>query len=133
MKESESVTHWIVLDGSVESTVMEVLASLVSGEGLLLTNGDKLHLPSKNSLFCTCCIYTCCLCLSVLLHTASCQLLVETTTLNQMAPSLIAHSALLHFSEGVLTLDAVVDTWLDRAPTQHNLSAMRCISSLSVT
>ena len=50
MKESELVIHWIVLDGPVESTIMEVLASLVSGEGLFLTNGDKLHLPGKNSL-----------------------------------------------------------------------------------
>ncbi len=54
-------------------------------------------------------------------------MLVETNSLAELSPSLIAHSPLLYFSGGVLTFDAVVDTWLDKAPTQHNLSAMRYV------
>ncbi len=41
------MVHWIVLNGPLESMLTEMLASLVSGEGLFLSNGDKLNLPGK--------------------------------------------------------------------------------------
>ena len=59
------------------------------------------------------------------MYVGSCQILVETSVLSEMTPSLLSHSALLHFNSGVVPFDAVVDTWLDRAPTQHNLSPLR--------
>lgn len=56
----------------------------------------------------------------------SCWLIVETTMLTHLTPSLLSHSnSLIHFSRDILSYEAIVDTWLDRAPTQHNLSAMR--------
>ena len=46
--------------------------------------------------------------------------------LTHLTPSLLSHlSSLIHFSRDILSYEAIVDTWLDRAPTQHNLSAMR--------
>ncbi len=131
------MVHWIVLNGPVDSMLTEMLASLVSGEGLFLSNGDKLNLPGKiitqmchrqsyNSMYKKCLEVT--TCSAYYTSSGSCQVLVETNSLAELSPSFIAHSPLLYFSGGVLTFDAVVDTWLDRAPTQHNLSAMRYIA-----
>ena len=55
----------------------------------------------------------------------SCWLILESPKLTHFTPSLLSHSSLVHFSRDILSYEAVVDTWLDRAPTQHNLSAMR--------
>ena len=65
---------------------------------------------------------------------ASCKLLVETSSISHLTPSLISHCALVHCDSSVLTFDTIVDTWLDKAPVQHNLSAMRsvCLSSQTV-
>jgi len=63
----------------------------------------------------------------------SCKLLVETDSLPHFSPSLLSHCALVHCDSSVMTSDAIVDTWLDRAPVQHNLSAMRsaiCLPAL---
>ena len=65
---------------------------------------------------------------------ASCKLLVETSSISHLTPSLISHCALVHCDSSVMTFDTIVDTWLDKAPVQHNLSAMRsvCLSSQTV-
>lgn len=47
MVKSECVLHWIVLDGPLDSVLMEVLVSLISGQGLFLSNGDTLNLPGE--------------------------------------------------------------------------------------
>ncbi len=39
--------HWIVLDGPLDSMFIEVLVSLISGQGFFLANGDTLHLPGE--------------------------------------------------------------------------------------
>ncbi len=46
--DSKCVLHWIVLDGPLDSVLMEVLVSLISGQGLFLSNGDILHLPGED-------------------------------------------------------------------------------------
>lgn len=65
---------------------------------------------------------------------ASCKLLVETSSISHLTPSLLSHCALVHCDSSVLTFDTIIDTWLDKAPVQHNLSAMRsvCLSSQTV-
>lgn len=78
-------------------------------------------------------IFTCSL-LFFLSSPASCKLLVETSSISHLTPSLISHCALVHCDSSVMTFDTIVDTWLDKAPVQHNLSAMRsvCLSSQTV-
>lgn len=63
----------------------------------------------------------------------SCKLLVETSSISHLTPSLISHCALVHCESSVMTFDVIVDTWLDKAPMQHNLSAMRSVCLFSQT
>ena len=63
----------------------------------------------------------------------SCKLLVETSSISHLTPSLISHCALVHCESSVMTFDTIVDTWLDKAPMQHNLSAMRSVCLFSQT
>lgn len=125
--ELEHVNHWLVLDGPLEASTVRVLEMLVRGEGITLPNGDTLLLPRMCSvymLYAGTCLQLCDA--YALLHVVgSCWLLLETPRLTHITPSLLSHSTLLHFSRGILSYEAIVDTWLDRAPTQHNLSAMR--------
>ena len=53
--EVEQVNHWLVLDGPLESGVVEALEMLVKGEGLTLPNRDTLLLPRM----CTTCTVLC--------------------------------------------------------------------------
>lgn len=95
------VQHWLVLDGPIEPFMNEPLHHLITGEGVTLKNGEKLLFPR------------------------SCQLIIESPSLDHMMPSLVSSSSLVHCSKGILTSSVLVNTWLDRAPTQHNLSAIR--------
>ena len=63
----------------------------------------------------------------------SCKLLVETSSISYLTPSLISHCALVHCESSVMMFDTIVDTWLDKAPMQHNLSAMRSVCLFSQT
>ena len=94
------MVNWIVLDG-LTPYLIDPLLELISGDGLTLKNGEKLLLPK------------------------SCQLIVESTALDFATPSLLSTVSLIHFSGNTITYNTVIDTWLDRAPTQHNLSAIR--------
>lgn len=95
------VQHWLVLDGPVGPLMSELLHHLITDKGVTLKNGDKLYLPK------------------------SCQLIVESPSLDHVIPSLLSSSSLVHCSRDTLSFNAVINTWLDKAPTQHNLSAIR--------
>lgn len=101
------VKHWLVLDGAVGPLLSELLYHLISDKGVTLKNGDKLYLPK------------------------SCQLIVESPSLDHVTPSLLSSSSLVHCSRDTLSFNAVINTWLDKAPTQHNLSAIGYLNRLS--
>lgn len=93
--------HWLVLDGPTNPLLSRLLRYLVSGEGATLRNGERLLLPK------------------------SCQVIVECSLLDHISPSLLSSfSRLVHCSRETLSFNTVVNTWLDRAPTTHNLSAI---------
>ena len=98
---SAHVRHWLVLDGPVSPLLSQLLHHLVTDEGVTLKNGDKLRLPE------------------------SCQVIVESSLLDHVTPSLLRSCALVHCSRDTLSFNTLVNTWLDRAPTQHNISAIR--------
>ena len=64
---------------------------------------------------------------SIVCPIGSCWLLLETPKLTHATPSLLSNSIMIHFSRDILTYESIVDSWLDGAPTQHNLSAMRYV------
>ena len=97
----DPVAHWLVLDGPPPPYLVDSLAALLGGGGLPLANGEMIALPP------------------------SCHLLLETPTLTNLTPSLLSQASLLHYNVEVLSFEAMVDTWLDRAPIQHNLSTAR--------
>jgi len=94
-----TITHWLVLDGPLDPVLADSLSSLVD-EGLTLKNGETITLPR------------------------SCKLIVETQSLDHATPSLL-HTSMLHFSRETISFKALVNTWLDKAPTRHNLSSTR--------
>ena len=93
----ERVTHWLVLDGPLDPILSQALSHLVE-EGLTLKNGETIALPR------------------------TCKLIVETQTLDHATPSLLCTS-ILYCSRETVSYKALVNTWLDKAPTQHNLSS----------
>ena len=92
--------HWVVLDGLAPLLTQPLLQLIADGE-LTLKNGSKLLLPK------------------------SCRLIVELPSLDYTSPALLSFASLVHCSGDTLSYNAVINTWLDRAPTQHNLSAIR--------
>lgn len=56
---------------------------------------------------------------------SSCRLLLKPGPLPSLSPGLLGSCGLLHWSFDTLTHEMLVDSWLDRAPTQHDLSALR--------
>lgn len=91
-----------MLDG-LTPLVAETLHRLLADDGITLKNGETLSLPK------------------------SCQLIVECPTLSCASPSLLSFSSILHYGGDTLSYSALVDTWLERAPTQHNLSLIRLV------
>lgn len=55
----------------------------------------------------------------------TCRLLLKPGSLPSLSPALVGSCALLHWSCDTLTPEMLVDSWLDRAPTQHDLTGMR--------
>ena len=96
--QSGRVVHWLVLDGPVDSGLSEALVLLTAVEGMTLGNGEKLNLPP------------------------SCKIIVEALTLNNATPS-AEWSSMIHCNKETLSSSALVDSWLERACVQHNLSA----------
>lgn len=89
-----------MLDG-LTPLVAGILHRLLTDDGITLKNGETLLLPK------------------------SCQLIVECPTLDCATPPLLSSSSLLHYGGDTLSYSALVNTWLERAPTQHNLSLIR--------
>ena len=58
---------------------------------------------------------------------SSCRLLLKPGALPSLSPGLLGSCGLLHWSCDTLTHEMLLDSWLDRAPTQHDLSAMRYV------
>ena len=54
----------------------------------------------------------------------SCRLLLETDNIGQLPPSVVVHCAIIHIDESVIPWRAVVDTWLEQAPTRHSLGSL---------
>lgn len=97
--------HWVVLDGLTPQLTHPLLQLIADGE-LTLKNGSKLLLPK------------------------SCRLIVELPSLDCTSPALLSFASLVHCSGDMLSYNAVINTWLDRAPMQHNLSAIRWVLQL---
>ena len=142
-----NIKHWLVLDGPLDNTYRDIFTSLLSGQGVYhLPNGSSLRLPGEamytptlielrrkgggggwgclasiSSL-----LYMCCLSLFYLFFAACCQLLFETDSVDALCPSLLHHTAILYYKGGgVVSYEALINTWLERAPTHHNLTSMR--------
>lgn len=110
---------WLVCDGPLEYNKMEVLKELLCRDGSLsLNTGHKLIpsgmelLPYLPILFQYC------------LHVDSCRLLLETDRIDQLPPSIAAHCGIIHMDESVIPWRAIVDAWLEQAPTRHSLGSV---------
>lgn len=65
----------------------------------------------------------CTMCMCHSLPTGSVKFIVELEDLpHPPCPSLLASSLLIHFSPSTLPWQALVDTWLEEAKTEHNLN-----------
>lgn len=96
---------------------MDTITSLISGkvcssrkakiffpttdDGLCLPGMEKVKIPSN------------------------CRLLLKPGPLSTLSPGLVGYCGFLHWSSGTLTHHMLVDSWLDKAPTQHDLTGMR--------
>lgn len=69
--------------------------------GLCLPGMERVHLPS------------------------SCRLLLKPGPVPPLSPGLLGSCGLLHWSHDTLTYDMLIDSWLEKAPTQHDLNRMR--------
>ena len=96
--QSDRVVHWLVLDGPIQPALNNALCHLIAEEGMTLGNGETLSLPPF------------------------CKIIIETLTLDHCTPSL-TWSSVVHCSRATVSSCALVDTWLDRAYSQYNLSA----------
>ena len=56
---------------------------------------------------------------------SNCHLLLKPGHLLSLSPALAGSCGLLHWSRDTLNYQMLVESWLDRAPTQHDLSGMR--------
>lgn len=80
---------------------MDTISTLLSDGGLCLNHVKKVPLPS------------------------SCRLLLKPAGVTSLHPALVGRSGFLHWGGEMVTTELLVESWLDRAPTQHDLSAMR--------
>ena len=113
----DMMQYWLVCDGLLEFNKMEVFKELVSGDGLLsLNNGHKLTLNGKLLLYYTITITAAAV--------DSYRLLLETDSIDQLPPSIAVHCAIIHMDKSVIPWRAVVDAWLEQAPTRHSLGSV---------
>ena len=80
-----------------------LMFSLYIDDGLCLPGMERVKIPSN------------------------CRLLLKPGPLATLSPGLVGYCGLLHWSSETLAHDMLVDSWLDKAPTQHDLTGMRYI------
>ena len=80
---------------------MDTISALLSDRGLCLGRVERVPLP------------------------LSCRLLLKPAGVTSLHPALVGRCGFLHWGGETVTTDLLVESWLDRAPTQHDLSAMR--------
>eukprot|EP00731_Ephydatia_muelleri_P030623 Em0022g137a len=104
-----NIKYWLVLDGPLGMTNQDCFASLLSEQGVY-------HLPNG----------------SALTYLFVVNYYWKQTRLIHFCPSLLNLSAIVHYrGGGVVSYEALINTWLERAPTHHNLTSMSSSGSTS--
>ena len=93
--------YWIVLDGPLAPAVLESITALLSEGGLCVGNMERLVLPP------------------------SCLLLLKPVGVCPLQPALVGRSGFLYWGRNLVTSEVLVESWLEQAPTKHDLSTMR--------
>lgn len=52
------------------------------------------------------------------------RLLLETDKIDQLPPSIAVHCAIIYMDKAVIPWRAIVDAWLEQAPTRHSLGSI---------
>ena len=60
--------------------------------------------------------------LTSLLSTDTCKVIIETSELSFLSPSSLTHCVVVH-CPALLSHDDILEAWLQRAPTKHNMSS----------
>ena len=112
-----AVKHWVVLEGPMSAPVMKKLTELLSPSGLHLPSGEVMHLPGKSEGMKTTLLYS-----DIPLCLDTCKIIIETNNVGSfLDPSSLSSCAVLHCTT-LLSLEDLLEAWLRRAPTEHNLS-----------